>query len=99
MRNSYACGFGLNSYEYKKNDILWQFYQNDGSGRDTYISNDNGGFQKPRHITGKPINDLSKNSLYQRDPHHEITGKHINYLQDGTGRDSYIFMSNGGFYP
>jgi len=23
MRNSYACGFGLNSYEYKKNDILW----------------------------------------------------------------------------
>jgi hypothetical protein len=37
--------------------------------------------------------------MYQRDPHHEISGKLINYLQDGTGRDSYIFMSNGGFYP
>lgn len=44
MRNSYANGFGLNSFETKKNDLSWQFYQNDGTGRDTYISSDNGGF-------------------------------------------------------
>jgi len=26
-------------------------------------------------------------------------GKSINYPKNGTGRDSYIYASNGGFYP
>ena len=29
----------------------------------------------------------------------ETNGKKINYVLDGTGRETYIFDLNGGFYP
>ena len=28
-----------------------------------------------------------------------IDGKHVSYNLDGSGRDTYIENSNGGFYP
>jgi hypothetical protein len=99
MRNSYANGFGLNSFDNKRNDLAWTYYKNDGSGRDTYISFDNGGFHKPRPTAPKMGNEQSLNNTFSHDAHPQLHGKHINYLQNGTGRDSYIFMSNGGFYP
>jgi hypothetical protein len=27
------------------------------------------------------------------------SGKHTNYVADGSGRDSYIHLANGGIYP
>jgi len=44
MRHSYANGFGPLSFESKKHDYDWTFYRIDGTGRDTYISYDNGAF-------------------------------------------------------
>jgi len=57
MRNSYANGFGLNSFDNKRYDLAWTYYKNDGSGRDTYISFDNGGFHKPRPTAPKMGNE------------------------------------------
>lgn len=80
MRHSYANGFGPLSFESKKHDYDWTFYRHDGTGRDTYISYDNGAFQHQRHLSGKSTYpDTSLGNKYTRDIHPPITSKHINY--------------------
>ena len=70
------------------------FYQTDGMGRDGYITYNNGGFWKNRHIKAK--------DTYI--PHKKITVFHslfhkpapFTYISDGSGRDSYVIEHNGG---
>ena len=69
-------------------------YKPSGTGRDIYISNDNGGFCVEHHSHYQP-NYTKTNGLFTSKLG---TGSHINiYQRDGTGRDSYIYNTNGGF--
>lgn len=71
-------------------------YQIDGSGRDSYISYNNGGFWKDNVISGKtkqkdcvPRKKYSLISLTRNPPP-------FKYWSDGSGRDSYISYNEGG---
>ena len=79
------------------------FYNPNGSGRDTYIYSDNGGFtvahqpsqQPPIGTSFLPLPLLigtfgspSKHPIAVKRP--VINSKTLNYHSDGTGRDSYI---------
>ena len=78
-------------------------YNINGTGRDTYIYNDNGGFNS----TYKPrVQDRSGNFLphVNRSPdaakkftNAESMAKSIRYKTDGSGRDSYCITGDGGF--
>ena len=66
------------------------FYQINGSGRDSYISTNNGGFCQPR---SKQFYDIGRLPvLGQRFPsnYSTIEGKRVIYSSNGSGRDSYI---------
>lgn len=76
-------------------------YQINGTGRDTYIFNDNGGFahmKEPRpqfHPAGfLPGGDHFKRFAKEKHPH--LHSKPIKYNQDGTGRDTYVKCNDGG---
>ena len=77
-------------------------YKTNGTGRDTYIYNDNGGFNKmyaPRQ-QAKPggfLPGLDHKQFYQKEKHPHIHSKPIQYPQDGSGRDTYVKTTNGGF--
>ena len=67
-------------------------YHNDGSGRDSYISSNNGGFYKEYRIIktsqGCPNHDIK--SMFN-----PVISKPIGrYFCDGNGRDVYIFKQN-----
>lgn len=71
-------------------------YQIDGSGRDSYISYNNGGFWKDNFISGKnkqrtsaPRRKYTLISLTRNPPP-------FKYWSDGSGRDSYISYNEGG---
>jgi hypothetical protein len=85
--------------------MYWLNYGRDGTGRDDYIALNNGGINK---VTQSPSKGISTGpQMYvgncQSGPRIDIfpslQGKTINYNYNGTGRDSYIASSNGGFYP
>ena len=74
-----------------------RIYNTDGTGRDTYIGFNNGGNTRmyepsqaqkggkfPSHVPGMRVGGGSP-------------GKKIHYHVDGTGRDSYIHVTDGGF--
>ena len=78
-------------------------YKTDGTGRDTYIGFDNGGF----NIMYTPYKQAElgtfgggkgKSKFYHRTSS-KPTYKIVNYPQDGTGRDTYVLSNNGGFLP
>lgn len=70
------------------------FYQNDGTGRDLYISGNNGGFYKEyRIINTKP--PVTSKSIHTKSLYNPVFTKPINrYVCDGQGRDVYIFSQN-----
>lgn len=76
-------------------------YNTNGTGRDSYIYMDNGGFSLPDF--GQPMGSpgTMKPDLPYRPPYpHKlkpIQSRPIHYVQDGQGRDSYILSSHGGF--
>ena len=76
-------------------------YQPNGTGRDTYIYNDDGGFNKmkePRsqfHPAGF-LPGLDHSKYFQKEKHPYIHSKPIQYPQDGSGRDTYVKFTNGG---
>jgi len=73
-------------------------YKTNGTGRDTYIFNNNGGFSimhQPQSYQ-KPGTFLPSVSRY-REKSPVIHSKAVNYRQNGTGRDSYIMFGNGGY--
>ena len=76
-------------------------YKTNGTGRDTYIYNDDGGFNKmyearPQFHPGGFLPGLDHKKFYQREKHPYIHSKPIQYPQDGTGRDTYVKTTNGG---
>ena len=78
-------------------------YQINGSGRDTYIYNDNGGFNsmfKPRQqdkiSTFLPNVNRSPDAA-KKFTNAESMAKSIKYRTDGSGRDSYAVVGDGGF--
>lgn len=73
------------------------FYRQDGTGRDAYISVDNGGFSFP----SKTISEFPVGSFIRRSSNKAVTPttptKFMRYVSNGTGRDSYIMSNSGGF--
>ena len=72
-------------------------YQTDGFGRDSYIKIPNGGFRKvwnnnfhQSYFNKKSLTDYIKST--------RISPKFAIYRCDGSGRDTYIQKSCGGFY-
>jgi hypothetical protein len=73
-------------------------YKSDGTGRDTYITYDNGGLHAPIHRPGIYAGTASHNQLPYLNKYYvkakqsppPMHPKAVNYRQDGTGRDSYI---------
>jgi hypothetical protein len=76
-------------------------YHINGSGRDTYIFSNNGGFSSVMHqpLTKcqKPGNFLpSVKGSPAKYPNLAASSMPKRYLTDGTGRDIYIFTNDGG---
>jgi hypothetical protein len=101
----YTGGFRLSHSIDKGNDLYCVSYRRDGNGRDCYIAQNNGGlfknYSKPvssgfRQTTFYTSNDISSQN---KQDFSGLSPKTINYCPNGTGRDVYIFNSNGGFYP
>jgi hypothetical protein len=79
-------------------------YVTNGTGRDTYIYNDNGGFNaiklprsqfKPASISlGHPSIDYKR--AYNKEKSPVIHSRAVGYRTDGSGRDGYIVSNNGG---
>ena len=73
-------------------------YKTNGSGRDTYIDSNNGGFS----VLNEPVKMTKPGTFLPvlkriRENKSTIDSKTICYRTDGTGRDSYIGRNNGGF--
>ena len=76
-------------------------YQFNGTGRDSYIGVDNGGFFARTDPSKAP--DLgtfgATGPKFFQSYNSRIPAKYVGYKTNGTGRDTYIALSNGGFYP
>ena len=76
-----------------------KIYNTDGTGRDTYIGSNNGGFSVMNQATKQPLGGSfgptvgRRSYIFGGSP----TGaKPVHYPINGTGRDSYIFNNDGG---
>lgn len=71
-------------------------YFADGSGRDTFVSNNNGGFYKA--YTPAPADKVTTFMQKRRynPPAPVIKSRGVQYHSNGTGRDSYIGFNAGG---
>ena len=69
------------------------FYQTDGKGRDGYITYNNAGFRKDKHIKMKTSYPSKKSSIFRSLIHQTAP---FNYYSDGSGRDSYVIENNAG---
>ena len=73
-------------------------YRSDGQGRDSYIYNNNGGFainyhMAPPHDSGLMQSPTKKQGRPKISP---PQNKPVHYIGDGSGRDGYISINNGG---
>lgn len=76
-------------------------YHINGTGRDSYIAADNGGFYIRSEASkaadlGTFMNTKPK---FAHNYNRSIPQKYVFYTTNGSGRDSYIVNTNGGFYP
>ena len=69
------------------------FYQTDGKGRDGYITYNNAGFWKDKHIKMKTSYPSKSSSIFRSLIHQTAP---FNYYSDGSGRDSYVIENNAG---
>ena len=71
-------------------------YHSSGTGRDTFVKYNNGGFFKAYHpVKAAPGGSFVRNRNYVRPaPAKEAGG--VYYHSDGTGRDNYIEVNSGG---
>ena len=74
-------------------------YPNNGTGRDTYIGINNGGLYKKYEPYPSAEVGTFRFKRYMNNPLAHIDSKHVGYFTNGTGRDTYISLANGGFYP
>ena len=106
LRHTQGNGFKLSCSVDLGNSILFPKYGRDGTGRDAYIAGNNGGFYSKYQENARGL-IYGGDNIYvgnsQAGPRNDIfpsiPGKHVSYNTNGTGRDSYIHKSNGGFYP
>lgn len=71
------------------------FYRTGGSGRDTYISHDNGGILKTSSQVSRP---LRGKNLVSEPIRTRQTPKSLHYHCNGSGRDIYINHDDGGLH-
>ena len=85
----------------KGNDTYKVNYRRDGAGRDSYIALNNGGLRSSFQFPEKQAtNGRALFYGYERiENSPPATNKLMHYNSNGSGRDSYISLSNGGFYP
>ena len=76
-------------------------YHINGTGRDTYIQSNNGGFSQQHRGSVFPTPGTFRQAVYRSNMHQNkyapTEGKKAHYVQNGGGRDSYILMNHGGF--
>ena len=71
-------------------------YFADGTGRDTFVKTDNGGFFKGyKPAPAYPVTSFVQKRRYDP-PAPCIHSRAVQYHSDGTGRDSYINFNKGG---
>ena len=71
-------------------------YFADGTGRDTFVKTDNGGFFKAfTPAQAPPVTSFVQRRRYDP-PAPVIHSRAVQYHSDGTGRDSYIGFNKGG---
>ena len=71
-------------------------YFSDGTGRDTFVKGDNGGFFKAYHpVPASPVTTFYTKKEYTP-PAPVIKSRGVFYHSDGTGRDSYVCVNAGG---
>ena len=71
-------------------------YFADGTGRDTFVKNDNGGFFKAYHpAPAHAVTSFTQKRRYDP-PAPVMHSRAVQYHCDGTGRDSYIGFNKGG---
>ena len=71
-------------------------YFNDGTGRDTFVKVDHGGFFKAYSpVKASPITTFHTKRIYVP-PSPVIKSRGVYYHSDGSGRDNYIEMNSGG---
>ena len=91
-------GFGSRTHlslkDYSMNPKV-SVYRGDGSGRDSYIKFNNGGFRKI--LTNNYRHDFSSAGA-DLPARTGITPKFAIYKSDGYGRDSYVYSNSGGFF-
>lgn len=89
----------------KGKDVEFSNYVRNGSGRDNFIASNNGGNYANYYEPGRGLiyggNNLAVGHPKKVYDHKKMfsSGKHSNYVADGSGRDSYIHLVNGGIYP
>lgn len=77
-------------------------YYPDASGRDTYVYNDDGGFNKMKearpqfHPATLLLPNLEHKKKYERFKKPYIHSKPVQYNCDGSGRDTYVKVTSGG---
>ncbi len=81
------------------------FYNTNGTGRDTYITYDNGGNVVPNlgalrlksyYRDGPNQISLTSRSRLQTEPNPKLKPKVVQYNCDGSGRDNYVNIDAGG---
>ena len=80
----------LSKTQYNGSAVHTTHYQTNGTGRDTYIVRDNGGFNKMYQPCQYPDVGTFSPKRSQRGVAPRIEAKNLYYHSDGTGRDSYV---------
>ena len=81
-----------------------KIYNTDGTGRDTYVGFNSGGFVTSYQPAAAQTSGTFGKTMSKISPQHIARGggqgspgKTIHYHVNGTGRDSYIHANHGGF--
>lgn len=72
------------------------YYHSNGSGRDVYITYDNGGSFFPNGAV--PRSSSMRNLALRPKSAGSISAKSLRYVPDGSGRDGYIKVTDGGLH-
>ncbi|CAI2381880.1 unnamed protein product [Moneuplotes crassus] len=75
------------------------FYNPNGTGRDTYIHSNHGGFAVTKERNAQPdCGAMNSKEVHLTTSSPYIHSKPVHYSTNGTGRDTYISCSSGGLY-
>lgn len=79
-------------------DPKYSHYFSDGTGRDTFVMYNNGGFSVPRKVHTMQSTMFMKlgNTTFGPSTSPRKEAMPVEYRSDGTGRDSYIVCNSGG---